>query len=142
MVKHTAIATILISMMFASTSNADSILEEIDATNKAFATALMAADVDYLVNDYTDDGCIIAPMSGEICGADSIKAFWESVIATNPQKVEIITQKAGSDGSLAFATGELLITDTESTLHKNRFTLVFKKVGDKWKLRVDSWNPQ
>ena len=142
MVKHTAIATILISMMFASTSNADSILEEIGATNKAFATALMAGDVDYLVNDYSDDGCIIAPMSGEICGAESIRAFWEGVIATNPQKVEIITQKAGSDGSLAFATGELLITDAESTLHKNRFTLVFKKVGDKWKLRVDSWNPQ
>ena len=140
--KFITIVMILSGILFTSASSADNILEQIDAANKAFATALMAGDVDYLVNDYSDDGCIIAPMSGEICGAESIRAFWEGVIATNPQKVEIITQKAGSDGSLAFATGELLITDAESTLHKNRFTLVFKKVGDKWKLRVDSWNPQ
>jgi ketosteroid isomerase-like protein len=102
----------------------------------------MAGDVDSLVNDYTDDGCVIAPMAGETCGKESIRAFWESVIATNPKKVEIITEKAGSEGDLAFATGQLLITDAESAVHKNRFALVFIKVGGLWKLRVDSWNPQ
>jgi len=142
MFKFSTIATILISIFFASASSADSILEKLDAANKAFANALMAGDVNSLVNDYTDDGCVIAPMAGEMCGKESIRAFWESVIATNPKKVEIITEKAGSDGDLAFATGQLLITDAESAVHKNRFALVFIKVGGLWKLRVDSWNPQ
>lgn len=142
MSKFIAIATVLISMLFSSASNADSVLEELNAANKAFEKALMAGDVDSLVNDYTDDGCVIAPMGGETCGKESIRAFWESVIATNPKKVEIITEKAGSDGNLAFATGQLLITDAESAVHKNRFALVFRKVGGLWKLRVDSWNPQ
>jgi ketosteroid isomerase-like protein len=142
MSKFTVILTILLGILFAPTSNADSALEELDAANKAFATALMAGDVDSLVNDYTDDGCVIAPMAGETCGKESIRAFWESVIATNPKKVEIITEKAGSEGDLAFATGQLLITDAESAVHKNRFALVFIKVGSLWKLRVDSWNPQ
>jgi len=140
--KFTAIGTILLAMLFAPASNADSALEELDAANKAFAQALMAGDVDYLVNDYTDDGCVIAPMAGETCGKESIRAFWESVIATNPKKVEIITEKAGSEGDLAFATGQLLITDAQSAVHKNRFAVVFIKVGGLWKLRVDSWNPQ
>jgi ketosteroid isomerase-like protein len=142
MSKITAIITIFLGILFASTSNAASTLEELDAANNAFAKALMAGDVDTLVNDYTDDGCVIAPMSGETCGKESIRAFWESVIATKPKKVEIITEKAGSEGDLAFATGQLLITDAESAVHKNRFALVFIKVGGVWKLRVDSWNPQ
>jgi ketosteroid isomerase-like protein len=142
MSKFTTIAAMLISIFFASASSADSVLEELDAANKAFEKSLMAGDVDSLVNDYTDDGCIIAPMAGESCGKESIRAFWESVIATNPKQVEIITEKAGSEGDLAFATGQLLITDAESAVSKARFTLVFRKVGGVWKLRVDSWNPQ
>jgi ketosteroid isomerase-like protein len=142
MSKLTAIVAILIGMLFAPASRADSTLEELDAANKAFAKALMAGDVDSLVNDYTGDGCVIAPMAGETCGKESIRAFWESVIATNPKKVEIITEKAGSEGDLAFATGQLLITDAESAVQQNRFTLVFVKVDGLWKLRVDSWNTQ
>ena len=142
MSKFTTIATILLSIIFAPVSNAASVLEELAVANKAFENALMEGDVDYLVNDYTDDGCIVAPMAGEICGKESIRAFWESVISTNPKNVEIITEKAGSEGDLAFATGQLIITDAESTVHKNRFVLVFRKIEGVWKLRVDSWNPQ
>ena len=142
MSKLTAIAAILLSLGFVPASSADSLLEELDAANKAFEKALMAGDIDFLVNDYTDDGCIIAPMAGETCGKESIRAFWESVIATHPENVEIITEQAGSEGNLAFATGQLLITDAESAIHKNRFALVFKKTDGQWKLRVDSWNPQ
>ena len=140
--KFSATATILLGVLFAAASKADSVLEELTAANTAFAKALVAGDVEYLVNDYTDDGCIIAPMAGETCGKESIRAFWESVIATHPENVEIITEQAGSEGNLAFATGQLLITDAESAIHKNRFALVFKKTDGQWKLRVDSWNPQ
>jgi len=142
MSRLTAITAFLLSFTFASVSNAASVLEELAAANKAFEKALMEGDVEYLVNDYTDDGCVIAPMAGETCGKESIRAFWESVISTNPKNVEIVTEKAGSEGDLAFATGQLLITDADSTVHKNRFTLVFRKIGGLWKLRVDSWNPQ
>jgi len=142
MTKVTAVVTILISLCFGVAWSADSVLEELDAANKAFERAVKAGDVDDLVDAYTDDGCILAPMAGETCGKESIRAFWESVIATHPKNVEIITEKAGSEGTLAFATGQLFITDAESAVHKNRFALVFRKVGGLWKLRVDSWNPQ
>lgn len=142
MSKYSVMATILIGFLFVSESKAASVLEELDAANKAFAISVMAGDIDAIVNDYTEDGCVIAPMAGEKCGKEAIRAFWESVIATRPRKVEIITEKAGSEGRLAFATGQLLITDADSSVHKNRFAVVFRKVGNLWKLRVDSWNPQ
>ena len=142
MSKFSAVATILISILFAPACRANTVLEELDAANKAFEKAVMAGDVDALVDDYTDDGCIIAPMAGETCGKEAIRAFWESVVATQPKNVEIITEKAGSDGDLAFATGQLLITDADASVHKSRFVVVFRKVEGQWKLRVDSWNPQ
>jgi ketosteroid isomerase-like protein len=142
MPKYSVIATILLSVLLVSESKAASVLEELDAANKAFARAVMAGDIDALVDDYTDDGCVIAPMAGETCGKKAIRAFWESVIATRPKNVEIITEKAGSEGRLAFATGQLLITDADSAVHKSRFAVVFEKVGRQWKLRVDTWNPQ
>lgn len=142
MSRYSVLATLLLSVVVATESRAGSVLEELDVANKAFAKAVMAGDIDALVNDYTDDGCVIAPMAGEACGKEAIRAFWSSVIATRPKNVEIVTEKAGHEGKLAFATGQLLITDADAAVHKNRFAVVFRKVGGVWKLRVDSWNPQ
>jgi len=142
MSRFTLIVVILLGALFAPASRADSALEEIDAANKSFAEAVMAGDVDSLVDAYTDDGCVIAPMAGETCGKEAIRTFWKSVIATHPKNVEIITEKVGSEGDMAFATGQLVITDAESAVHKSRFALVLMKVEGQWKLRVDSWNAQ
>ena len=142
MSRLTVVATILLGLFFVPTSSAASTLDELDAANKAFAKDLMAGNIDALVDAYTDDGCIIAPKAGEACGKEAIRSFWEGVIATNPKNVEIITEKGGSKGDMAFATGQLLVTDAEAAVHKSRFTVVFLKVGGAWKLRVDSWNDQ
>ena len=56
-----------------------------------------------LVNDYTDDGCVIAPKAPETCGKESIRGFWEAVIASNPKNVEIITQKAKENSEVVKA---------------------------------------
>lgn len=95
-----------------------------------------------IVSAYTDDACIIAPKTEKICGQEAIRDFWEGVVASHPKDVEIITESAEGDSDFAYATGQLLITDAESAVHKNQFVLVFKNVDSEWKLHVDSWTPQ
>ncbi|MBY5920273.1 YybH family protein [Ferrimonas balearica] len=136
------ILTALMGLLIPVTGNAESVLEQLDAANKAFAKAIVAGDIDYLVNDYTDDACIIAPQAPLTCGKAAIRPFWVSVIESNPKNVELITQNAEQQGNLSYATGELIITDAESGVHKSRFVLVFKLVDGAWKLHVDSWTPQ
>ena len=135
-------ALVLTLVIFPVTTNAEELMEEIDGANKAFAKAILGNDIDHLVNDYTEDGCIIAPSTPKTCGKEAIRAFWQSVIASEPKNVEIITLAAGGESGLAFASGDLLITDAGGTLHENRFVLVFKKVADTWKLHIDSWTPK
>jgi len=135
-------ALMLIAMMFAVKSNATDLMVEIDGANKAFAKAIVENDIEHLVNDYTDDGCIIAPSTPKTCGKIAIRAFWQTVIASKPKDVEIVTLTAEGESGLAVATGDLLITDAGGTLHESRFVLAFKKVTGLWKLHVDSWTPK
>lgn len=140
--KNLAIATLLFNLGLPGLVNADSVLNEFDAANKDFAKAILANDVDHLVSAYTDDACIIAPKTEKICGQEAIRDFWERVVASNPKDVEIITESAESGSDFAYATGQLLITDAESAVQKNRFVLVFEKVDSTWKMQIDSWTPQ
>lgn len=140
--RTTAIVAVVLSLLVPVAAKAGNVLEQLDAANKAFAKAIVAGDIDYLVNDYTDDACIIAPKAPLTCGKEAIRSFWGPVIASNPKNVELITHNAEREGILSYATGELIITDAESAVHKSRFVLVFKEIGGAWKLHVDSWTPQ
>ncbi|MGR8949137.1 MAG: YybH family protein [Gammaproteobacteria bacterium] len=135
-------ALFLAAVMFPAIANAEQLLAEIDEANKAFAKAILGSDIDYLVNDYTEDGCIIAPSTPKTCGKEAIRSFWSAVIASNPNNVEIITLTAEGGSGTAFATGDLRITDSAGKLHENRFVLVYKKSDDNWKLHIDSWTPK
>ena len=140
--RTTHIIVVVLSFLLPVVAVAETVLEQIDTANKAFAKAIVAGDIDHLVNAYTDDACVIAPNAPLTCGKESIRPFWISVIESKPRNVEIITHNAEKDGNLSYATGELIITDAESAVHKSRFVLVFKLIGDDWKLHVDSWTPQ
>lgn len=138
----THIVALLLSFLIPVAAKAETVLKQIDAANKAFAKAIVAGDIDHLVNDYTDDACIIAPQTPLTCGKEAIRPFWISVIGSKPKNVEIITDNAEKEGNLSYATGELLITDANSAVQKSRFVLVFKLIDGGWKIHVDSWTPQ
>ena len=135
-------AFLLTAAMFPALAIAQELLAEIDGANKAFAKAILGSDIDHLVNEYTEDACIIAPSTPETCGMEAIRSFWGAVIASNPKNVEIITLTAEGSAGIAFSTGDLRITDASGTLHENRFVLVFKRSADAWKLHIDSWTPK
>lgn len=138
----THIIVIVLSFLIPVPAKAETVLAQLDAANKAFAKAIVAGDIDHLVNAYTDDACVIAPQAPLTCGKQAIRPFWISVVESKPKNVDIVTHNAEKEGNLSYATGELIITDAESAVHKSRFVLVFKLIGGDWKLHVDSWTPQ
>src|SRR5688500_18815660 len=106
----------VLSLLTPVVANAETVLEQLDAENKAFAKAVIAGDIDQIVDGYTDDACIIAPQAPLTCGKEAIRPFWTSVVGSKPKNVEIITRNAEKDGNLAYATGELIITDADSAV--------------------------
>jgi len=140
--RTTHIIAVVLSFLIPVVAKAETVLEQLDAANKAFAKAVVAGDIDHLVNGYTDNACIIAPQAPLTCGKKAIRPFWISVIASKPKNVEIITHNAEKNGNLSYATGELIITGADSAVQKSRFVVVFKRIDGGWKLHVDSWTPQ
>ena len=140
--RTTHVIAVMLSFLIPLVAKAEAVLEQIDAANKAFAKAIVAGDIDHLVNNYTDDACIIAPQTPLTCWKEAIRPFWTSVVGSKPKNVEIITHNAEKEGNLSYATGELIITDANSAVQKNRFVLVLKLIDGGWKLHVDSWTPQ
>jgi ketosteroid isomerase-like protein len=138
----THIIAAMLSLLMPVVAKAETVLEQLDAANKAFAKAVVAGDIDQLVDGYTDDACIIAPQAPLTCGKEAIRPFWISVVESKPKNVEIITHKAEKEGDLSYATGELIITDANSAVQKSRFVVIFKLIDGGWKLHVDSWTPQ
>ena len=139
--KHFILAgLILYASMTAAEDNA--LFGELDAGNQAFAKAILANDVDYLVNDYTDDACVIAPSTPRTCGKEAIRAFWTAVTKSGPKDVKIVTLAVGSSSDLAHATGTLEITGANDATQMNNFVLVLKRINGSWKLHLDTWTPQ
>jgi ketosteroid isomerase-like protein len=140
--RTTHIIAVVLSFLIPVVAKAETVFEQLNAANKAFAKAIVAGDIDHLVNAYTDDACIIAPQAPLTCGKEAIRPFWISVVGSKPKNVEIITHNAEKEGNLSYATGELIITDADSAVQKSRFVVVFKLIDGGWKLHVDSWTPQ
>ena len=86
---RTRIIVVVLSILLPVIASAETILEQLDAANNAFTKALVAGDIDYLVNDYTEDACIIAPKAPLTCGKDAIRTFWVSIIGTKPKECSI-----------------------------------------------------
>ena len=119
----------------------DKLFETVDAANQAFAKAILGGDINHLVGDYTDDGCVIAPSTPKACGEKALTAFWTAVVRSGPLDVKIETHAVGGSGDLAHAIGTLEITGSNNVKQLNRFVLVLKRIRGVWKLHLDTWTP-
>ena len=134
-----------VGMVLVGTSiavSADSkLFETVDAANQAFARAIVSGDINHLVGDYTDDGCVIAPSTPKACGKEALRAFWTAVIESSPVDVKLETHAVDGTGDLAHATGTLEITGANNAKQLSRFVIVLKRIQGVWKLHLDTWTP-
>ncbi|MBB3192583.1 YybH family protein [Halomonas cerina] len=140
-VANKILVTILLALASICAYAAESLFEEIDAANQAFASAVERGDIDHIIESYTDTACVIAPSTPKACSRESIRALWTAVAESGVKEVKIKTQEVESSGELAYATGTLTVTDTHGNTQKSNYVLVFKKVADEWKLHLDIWAP-
>lgn len=119
----------------------EELFQTLDDVNQAFAQAILRGDIDHLVNDYTDDACVIAPSTPKACGKEAIRGFWTAVVDSPPKTVVIKTHAVGSSEKLAHATGTLEVTGRDNSKQLSRYVLVLKMVGGLWKLHLDTWTP-
>ena len=111
---------------------------------KAFSRSYMAADYEALANAYTTDAKILPPGAGIIAGRESIKKRW-----TIPATVKILLHEIHPEeitvvGDIAYDVGhyngKTKRADGSEVEWKGKYLIVWKKIGDDWKIYADAWN--
>lgn len=115
------------------------ILENINNFSKAF----VAGDYESMVNAYTDDAMLMAPMRDPIKGKAAIREYWTTTtykqLKHKLEPVEIII-----DGDLAydygFIFGQSETNGVAGQPGSSKYYVVWKKVNGQWKIHFDMWN--
>ncbi len=101
-------------------------------------------EIDKLTNSYTTDGKIFPTGTNIIAGHEAIKKKWtlpEGVKIlrhkVTPEEIRIVDNYAYDYGLYAGAT---LRRDGSESTWQGKYVIVWKKVGDDWKIYLDIWN--
>ena len=113
---------------------------EIEAVNRAMEEAVRKRDAERLAALYTSDAIVMPPDAPFVKGRDSIKQFWSSASQQLGLKdVRLNTVDLEVAGDTAQEVGEAVLT-LESGAATFKYVVVWKKVGEQWRLHRDIWN--
>ena len=110
----------------------------------SFSQAYMRGDAKAVSNFYTQDGKIFPSNSDIISGHTALEKHWtlpEGVKVLHhkvtPSEIKIIDNYAYDFG---YYEGKSLSKENKEQPFKGKYVIVWKKVGDDWKIYLDIWN--
>jgi uncharacterized protein (TIGR02246 family) len=119
---------------------------EIRAGDSAFFAAVKAKDANAIAATYSTNAVSMPPNSPPLKGRDAIKKFNEDFVKL-PQLTmtgESEDIQFSDDGTMAYATGKYAASWADAKgktiTDEGKYLNVFKKVGGKWELVVDSFS--
>ncbi len=119
----------------------DDALKAIEEANATFAAAYEKGDAKAVSEMYTEMGQLFPPNSDIVEGRPAIEKFWKSVMAAGIVGVELKTIEVESFGDTIVESGRsTLLGKGSAILDKGKYLVMWKKVGDGWKLHRDCWN--
>lgn len=114
---------------------------EIDAANLKFGTAFSTGDAAVLDELYTADALLLPPGAPSVSGADNRIAFWQAVMDSGVAGAELVAEEVKGTGDMATEVGRATLYDGDgNVIVTGKYIVLWKKVGEDWKLHRDIWN--
>ena len=112
----------------------------IEATNAEFMTALNQGDAAGVAACYTEDAQLMPP-NGEIAsGREAVQALFQEAVDAG-LKIRLETVEGEGHGDTAHEVGSATVTGEDGqTIDEAKYIVIWKKVGDEWKLHRDIFN--
>ena len=123
-------------------------VKQLQAAADKWVEAYEKRDAKAVGNRYTDDAIIIPAYTSMVQGGKSnIEKFWEGDLKGGATNLKIVVTNGRISGDEAWATGTWKASlppaqdkpGQQREAHGN-WVNVFEKVGDDWKIKIDSWN--
>ncbi|EDP94097.1 DUF4440 domain-containing protein [Kordia algicida OT-1] len=138
---------ILFSIQFSIGQNYNGNQEDINQilkNIKDFSSYVNTGNYEMIGKSYTKDAKIFPQRGDIIIGVENITKYWilpEGVQTKNhkitPNEITIVENTAYDYG---YYEGTTVRADGKTSSWKGKYVIVWKKVGDDWKIYMDIWN--
>lgn len=123
-----------------ATDNTDEARAGIEATNAQFMAAVSQDDAAGVAACYTENGQIMPPNGETASGREAVQGFFQGFIDAG-LNVRLETVEVEGHGDTAHEVGKATVMDADGqTVDEAKYIVIWKKVGDEWKLHHDIFN--
>jgi ketosteroid isomerase-like protein len=103
------------------------------------ATAFNAKDLDKILALYTDNSVFMPPNKPLLRGRDSLKGFYNGLIAGGSHDLKITVDDVVGHGPLGYESGTYEMMN--GTVHdRGKFLFVLRNMSGNWKIEYTSWS--
>jgi ketosteroid isomerase-like protein len=126
--------------------DAAAIKTQVADVNQKFLAAVTAKDIDAVVNTYSSDARSLPANMARADGHDAIRTTWGEFLKTPGLNLAFTSSdvSVSEAGDIAIDVGAYEMTSTgpkgEPMKDVGKYVTIFKKVGDEWKIAVDTFN--
>lgn len=120
-------------------------IDRIRALDVAWGEAVARRDLDALVGLYAADGAVLWQGEPAHVGSDAIRAAWQTMLKTaglaltfTPDRIDV-----SESGDMASDFGKVTMAQDTPAGRQTmvaKYLVVWKRVGDDWKVFYDSYN--
>jgi uncharacterized protein (TIGR02246 family) len=124
-----------------STPNQEKIRAAIKAANGKWMQAAAAKDAAGVAAMYTKDGWVLPPNVLPCKGLAAIEKFWQGELASVSAVVLEVVQLEAVNRDTAWEVGKFRVKGAGGVgLDDGSYIVIWKKVGETWKMHRDIWN--
>lgn len=110
-------------------------------TNEAFMAAVEQGDAGAVAACYTENGSILPPNAPSVEGRAGIEETFAGILASGVAGLTLESTEVEGHGDSAWEVGRYELRDAEANvLDSGKYIVIWKRVGEEWKLHRDIWN--
>ena len=131
--------------MATATITQEQVRSAISDGNRRFMDAIARQNADAAGELYTNDAHVLPADAPMVEGKAGARAFWAGAMQQlGLRKATLETLDVEASGDVAVEIGRFTLTiqppGAEAVTAEGKYTVVWKHVGDDWKIHVDMWN--
>ncbi len=121
--------------------NTDEARAGVEATNAQFMEAFSQGDATAVAACYTEDAQFLAPNSEIVSGQEAVQGAIQGLIDAGIKGLRLEATEVEGHGDTAHEVGTFtLMGEDGQTIDEGKYIVIWKKVGNEWKLHRDIFN--
>ncbi|ACA19065.1 conserved hypothetical protein [Methylobacterium sp. 4-46] len=114
----------------------------IDKLNAEFESAFRSGNFSAVANMYTEDAYVLPSGSPLVHGRAEVQKFWTEAgkVITDIKLTTLDVQPLGGEAAREVGRFVLKLKDQSAQDASGKYVVVWRKVGNDWKLSTDIWN--